>query len=182
MKREKKGLGIILFLLFVLSFYLVEFGIAGDSVVAMYNNGFGTFDMKPYNVTVIQDVLSQMNSDGIKVYQTYYIFDFFFILMFGLFQCYLSVRLFKWWKIKYAAAVVCVIPIARGLFDAIENVMLLSVLFSYPKCNVGVIGFSYAMTRVKFICIRLWMLEALVGIIVSVVIFVKNKVVHKCKG
>ena len=68
--------------LFLISLYFVEAGFCGGSVVAKYNNGFGTLDMKKYSLLSVRNVRSTMGQEGIMVYKLYYIMDYIFILFF----------------------------------------------------------------------------------------------------
>ena len=73
----KNGIIIRVFitLLFLVSLYFVEAGFCGSSVIAKYNDGFGTVDMKNYDVKTVQNALSPMNEKGIAVYKLYYLMD-----------------------------------------------------------------------------------------------------------
>ena len=82
MKIKKYGIGLIL--LFLLSFYLVSFGPFSSRALAKHNNGYGTFDMKKYNLETVQEVLSTMDREGFDMAGKYYLCDGFLLL------CYLS--------------------------------------------------------------------------------------------
>ena len=71
-KKRKIVSRIVIVALFLISLYFVEAGFCGSSVVAEYNNGFGTLDMKQYDVQSVFTALSPMNEEGLKVYKMYY--------------------------------------------------------------------------------------------------------------
>ena len=73
-------------LLFFISLYFVEAGFCGSSVVAKCNNGYGTLDMKKYNLLSVRNVLSTMGQEGIMVYKLYYTMDYIFILFLVFFK------------------------------------------------------------------------------------------------
>lgn len=168
MLKMSKYTGVVIGILFFISLFLVEFGVAGSNVVATYNNGYGTFDMKQYDVQVVEDILSEMSPEGIRVYRFYYLWDFIFVIFFGLFQCYLSRRIYSWWKFPKAKLLVCIIPFIRGGLDIIENVILLKTLYTFPQINATLIAISSVITKGKLLMIRLWILEIIVGIVFGV--------------
>lgn len=159
----------ILIAFFLISFIFVEGGIAGSRVVAKYNDGYGTFDMKSYDSEIVRDILGDMSAKGINVYKLYYLFDFIFIIAFGILQCKVSIALYRWCKLDSAWLFACVIPLIRGLTDFIENVLLLKTLFSFPVVNDIIIKSSSVCTQVKLAMIPLWGLEVLMGIIATIV-------------
>lgn len=183
-----KWIAIVAF--FIVSLFFVENGIAGSSVVSQYNDGYGTFDMKSYNANSVTDILSRMDTQGLSIYKWYYFFDFIFIIAFGLFQCAVSISIFKWLKIKNAKLIVCIIPLVRGIADLIENLLLLITLFSVSSVattNFGtIINFSTAIngnlitvasfaTSIKLFMIELWIAEIILGIFGSIIIKIRNR-------
>ena len=49
MRKRKVIVGAILFILFAISLYLVDYSKFGSGEVAKYNDGYGTVDMKAYD-------------------------------------------------------------------------------------------------------------------------------------
>lgn len=170
---------VIIVISFLVSLYFVQRGIAGSSVVAQYNNGYGTFDMKQYDPIVVKNVLSQMDIKGISVYKWYYFFDFIFIIALGIFQCVVSKSVFIWFKIKNVNLIVCLIPFIRGLADCIENIIIFITLFTVPLVNERAILVASFATKIKLMMIQLWVLELLIGIIGVIIVRLRNKVANK---
>ena len=55
---------VVVAVLFIVSLYFVETGFCGSSVVAGYKGGFGTVDMKEYDVNIVHNAISPMNEKG----------------------------------------------------------------------------------------------------------------------
>mgnify|MGYP005606737891 FL=1 len=161
-------------LLFFISLYFVEAGFCGSSVVAKYNNGFGTLDMKKYNVLSVQNVLSTMGQEGIAVYKLYYLMDYIFILFFGLFQIMLIHDVYSFNENRMVKAFIIGIPILRGLCDMIENTILLRTLFTFPKVNEIAISISSFFTQMKLWCIKGWGLLLFIGLAWRMVLHFKK--------
>lgn len=170
MGKRRKYLNGIIVILFLISFYFVEYGVAGSNIVATYNQGYGTFDMKYYNPSKVVQVLSEMSPEGIVIYRWYYVFDFIFIGCFLAFQCMCSIGLFSWCKDTMSKLMVCSIPILRGIFDMVENSILLSTLFTFPKVNDIAIRTSMGCTYAKLWMVKLWLVELIIGIVLCIII------------
>ena len=163
-------------LLFFISLYYVEAGFCGSSVVAKYNNGFGTLDMKKYNVLSVQNVLSTMGQEGIAVYKLYYLMDYIFILFLGLFQIMLIHDVYSFNENRMVKAFIIGIPILRGLCDMIENTILLRTLFTFPKVNEIAIAIAAFFTQMKLWCIKGWGLLLCIGLIWRIILHFKKYV------
>ncbi len=160
--------------LFFISLYFVEAGFCGSSVVAKYNNGFGTLDMKKYDAMSVQKMLSTMSQEGIRVYKLYYLVDYIFIFFFGVFQIMLIHTVYSFNGNTLVKAVIIGIPVLRGLCDAIENAILLRTLFTFPRVNEIAISISSFFTRTKLWCIKAWGLLLIVGLIWRLAVRFKN--------
>ena len=167
---------ILIFAFFALAFYLVEIGPYSASSVADFNNDYGTFDMKSYDSQTVREMMPYFSPEGIHVYKIYYLMDFIFIAAFLILQCYLSLVFFKWCSLRYIKIIVCIIPVLRGVFDIIENAVLLRTLFSYPSVNDVMINFSSYCTQAKLLMIRLWLIEIAIGIILLIAVKIKEMV------
>ena len=164
----------IVTLLFLVSLYFVEAGFCGSSVVAKYNGGFGTLDMKRYDVRTVQNALSPMNEKGIAVYKLYYLMDFIFILFFGAFQIMLINDVFSFERSKLTTIIIFSVPILRGICDIIENIILLRTLYTYPRINELAISISSKFTSAKLICIKAWILLIMIGLVWKIILRFKR--------
>lgn len=165
---------VIVTFLFLVSLYFVEAGFCGSSVVAKYNGGFGTLDMKYYDVKTVQNVLSLMNEKGIAVYKLYYLMDFIFILCFGAFQLMLINDVFSFERSRLTTFIIFSVPILRGICDIIENIILLWTLHTYPRINELAIFISAKFTSVKLMSIKVWILLIVIGLVWKVMLYLKR--------
>lgn len=166
-KKKKILLWVIAVSAFVVSLYLVEASPFGSAAVAAHNGGYGTFDMKSYNPDIVQSVLEKADADYLSVCNRYYLADFLFIACFGLFQCFISTAVYgKDRSIMKRIAVA--VPIARGVFDIVENSILLFTINTYPQINPGSVTIASVSTVCKLWCIRIWVILVAVGILFSV--------------
>lgn len=183
MRKRKVIVGVILFILFAISLYLVDYSRFGSCEVAKYNGGYGTFDMKAYDSEIVQNVLSGMTQEGIDVYKTYYWVDGIFIVFFGLLQCYISAMTYGFVQRKSIKIFVYFFPILRGICDTIENALLYITLCTFPNIDTSLTGVANSFTTVKLWSIKLWMLELLIGIVLRIIMKIngkrKNKYDHK---
>lgn len=164
---------------FCLMLYWVEGSKWSSQEVARYNGGYGTFDMKTYDVNMVENVLSIMDPEGYQISYRYYIGDALFIVFFGLLQCMISRIVYHSLKsrtqfLNIIFILSISIPILRGITDIIENTMLVYTLMSYPKINMLMIEVASIATQIKLRCIKFWGLLMLVGLLMRVIL--------KCKG
>lgn len=152
---------------FILTLYMVEVSSFGSAAVAIHNGGYGTFDMKKYDYVSVVQVLSHMDLECVTAYQRYYLADFLFVICFGLLQCMTSTAVYRKNKKVYRRIAIG-LPIARGIFDVIENVLLLITIGNYPKINRGLVAVASISTQCKLWCIRIWIGMLLVGIIYNI--------------
>lgn len=164
----------LIILLFLVSLYLVEAGFCGSLVVAKYNGGFGTVDMKHYDVKTVQNALSPMNEKGIAVYKLYYLMDFIFILCFGAFQLMLINDVYSFERSRLIKIFIFGIPVFRGICDIIENAILLWTLHTYPRINELAISISAKFTWAKLMSIRVWVLVIVIGLVWRFLLFLKR--------
>lgn len=173
-KSSRKWVYIIgIVLLFIISLYLVQFSSEG---VAKYNNGYGTFDMKPYNATTIYKVLNNMSTEGFSAVRIYYICDYLFVIAMGTLQVMLSFATFNSAKSKLPGMVLAGIAIARGIFDAIENALLFTIISDFPNQHNQLIKIASLSTKLKMCMIGLWVGLFVSGIVLKVLrrIILKN--------
>ena len=160
---------------FVISLYLVEFSSIGSPAVRQYNNGYGTFDMKMYGVERVREVLSQMKPAGFEAYKNYYVVDYFFILTFATLQILLLNLAYSWNVKRKYAYFIWSIPILRGMFDVVENTLLLITLNEYPKINETMIRISSLATKTKLLLIQAWIVLLVCGMAGGIITKRKNR-------
>jgi len=160
----------VLIILFALSLYIVEWSSIGSMAVGLYNNGYGTFDMKSYSPDIVRKVLSEMEPMGFDVYRKYFAADFFFVLTFGTLQTVLLSMAYRWVKNKKILYALCTVPVLRGAFDTVENILLLNALNQFPEINERAVNISAASTELKLLMIKIWAVIFIIGIVWGVII------------
>ena len=166
MKKKYVTWGLIL--LFILAFYWVEFSPWSSTALQNYNNGYGTFDMKSYDAQKVYTVLSYMEPQGFTIYERYFIGDFLIVIGLGGVQILLSLVAYGWAKGRWIKGVAIGVPIARGIFDVIENVLLLIVLLGYPTQYPDMIKIASMATTMKLDMIKIWIGLILVGLVIKI--------------
>lgn len=154
---------------FIGSLYWVGYSAWGSEVVAKYNGGYGTFDMKKYDVSTVQTVLEKMEPKGYTTYYGYFLGDMFFVLFYGGLQFIITLYVFK--RIKkinkpgrIAFLVTVLFLLVRGIADVIENGLLFYTLWEYPHIHSLSIQVASIATRIKLGCIFLWTSMIILGI------------------
>lgn len=160
--------------LFLVSLYFVEAGFCGSMVVAEYNDGFGTVDMKSYDAKTVQDALSPMSEKGMTVYKLYYLMDFIFIIFFGAVQIMLIKDVFSFKKSKFISLIIFGVPILRGICDIIENIILLWTLYTYPKISKLAISVAAKFTSAKLVSIKVWIVLIIIGLVWKLILYLKR--------
>lgn len=168
-------------LLFAITLYWVELSPWSSTELAKYNNGYGTFDMKSYDVHTVYKVLDQMKPEGFIIYERYFIGDYLFILALGILQILILLRAFSWSKSRLLRLFIIFLPVARGLCDIMENSLLLNVLLTYPQKHEHVVTISSKATFMKLHLITLWLLLFLFGFIVKKIKPLRNLKVNNKK-
>ena len=146
---------LVALLLFLGALYLCEFSPFSSRAVALVNSGYGTFDMKKYDAEIYLQVMNA--TTDFSAYWKYYMTDFIFIAAFLNFM----VQLVRGFSGKYSnliKRIAYVLAIARGLLDAVENIMLMYLIYEYPNADIGLVSVCNIITRVKFLAMRGWIL------------------------
>lgn len=175
MGKKRMILRVVTVLCFLFSLYFVEAGVCGSSVVAEYNGGFGTVDMKSYDVSVVRSALEPMSQEGLSVYKWYYVMDFLFVIFFGAFQLMISDAVFSKRKRTITSVVIFGVPVLRGICDIVENVILLRTLFTFPQINETAISISAGFTAAKLLLIKCWVVLLLAGLVWKLVLFLRGR-------
>lgn len=161
---------------FLIALYHVEVGPWGAASVGKYNEGYGTFDMKRYAYEDVKHVLGKMQPEGFLQSYRYYICDSIFILFFGALQLMISITLYPKEQsskiMTLCGGIAIALPILRGVFDMIENGLLCYTLKSYPTVKEIVINIASFAIRCKLMCIRIWGLFVVIGLIHACLAFI----------
>ncbi len=158
---------IIVFTICFAALFFMEFFKIGDAGFKEYSGGVGTPDMQfGYRPEWLFDNINTLGSEGRLFYLRFLLFDFIFIISFAFTQAEIikiimgKVLLSGKWR--YAIS----LSYLRGIFDAVENILLLIILNSYPTHLNGIATIAGISTKLKFISLALWIVSTLVVFIV----------------
>ena len=126
--KSRKWIPMLLIALFGITLYLVEFSPYSSNELAKYNHGYGTFDMKAYDVEQVNQVLTNMEPKGFTVYRQYFVCDYLFILTFGALQFYLFYIVYAFVKSKKIKGLLYVIQLTVTYSQQDRIFLLLLVL------------------------------------------------------
>lgn len=150
---------------FIIAFYLVEFSPWGSRSIEAFNGGYGTFDMKQYDVKTVYSVLANYLPEGFTRIKYYYLMDFIFIIAFLILQIMIAKLVYKNIKSQIPRKLFIGVALIRGLCDAIENILLYIIITSYPSEHANLVNLSSIFTQTKLRMIPLWGALLLIGII-----------------
>lgn len=155
----------IIIVLFLLTLYWVEFSSWSSRALSAYNQGYGTFDMKRYDVSTVTEVLAVTSPMGITIYHRYLIGDYLFILAFGALQIMISYNVYKVFNKRPPLLFAIAVPVVRGVADFVENTMIECILLSNPNVSVWQIQCAMIATRIKLVCIAVWGILVVSGLL-----------------
>lgn len=165
-KKRNFILRVIAIVLFFMALYLTVLSPFSESAIELINGGYGTFDMKEYSADGFIHVMNA--TSDISLYWKYYICDFVFIFAFLNFMIQM-VNGFKGNLINKVKIISYVLAAIRGILDAIENVILVNQIYSFPEINSDLINACNIITRIKFYFMRGWIASFIILIIMQIV-------------
>lgn len=130
----------------------------GEPGFRVYSNGAGILDMRlGYSANDVYQLFRILGVEGRDFYARFLFLDFIFIGSFALVQNYLLKRIMGNVVLKSGWRYLLSISYLRGLFDIIENILFLVLLFSFPLELTGVVVMASFSTLLKFILLGLWL-------------------------
>lgn len=163
MIRFMQTVGIIGFFVCLAIMYFTPYGVRG---LREYDPTFEMPDMKfHYSVEHITQALEKIGTDGRNLYQKYLVLDCVFVLCFGTLMLTITGYFFK----GLPCNILYVVCILRGLFDILENFLLITVLKNFASVNIHLVRLCSYFTTFKFIMLYIWVAAiavhfALIGI------------------
>ena len=138
--------------------------------------GVEKLDMRfGYSYRDVYNLFSVLGVAGRDIYARYFCIDFVFIASFALVQNYIL----KWamgnlvlqskWR-----ALLC-ISYFRGLFDILENIIILVLLADFSKNTLWLVAVSSFFTQLKFVVLGIWLLAIPVIIVIRILIKKKRR-------
>ncbi len=165
--------------IFAITLYLVNYSPWSSTSLRQYNGGYGTFDMKSYDADIVYKVLDVMKPEGFKVYNLYFIGDFLFIIGMGILQIRISAFVFINFHKNILVKFGIWLAIAKGIFDTVENTMILVVLNSYPSQMPMIVDIAKTATFLKLKVIILWYIIISVGIMIRIITWLRKLYINK---
>jgi len=161
---------------FALSLFLL---LQSSAQFANATNNFQPFDMQ--STLSVDDVDTQLTfytNESKQIYFGFFIIDFFFPLLGGLFSASLatfSLRSlnFSWFNTLQASQWLLLF-LSPTLFDWLENISTLFLLQTYPPVNFDVVFIMLFFKSAKLICLFIFQTLAFLFLIMAVIKFGMN--------
>ena len=139
--------------------------------VSAYAPGINLFDLSPtgYSFEYAIKLLDTLGSEGRELYLYRQLpLDFIYPGLFAVSCSLLLSWLFlKTQRTNSKLFYFCYIPIAAGLFDYLENILLVSILASYPNVSEESISLASAMTIAKSALTTVFFVLLIIGVILN---------------
>lgn len=150
MIRFIQTVGTIGFFVCLTIMYFTPYGVRG---LKEYDPTFEMPDMKfHYSVEHITQAFEKIGTDGRILYQKYLVLDCVFVFCFGTLMLTITNYLFT----GLLCNILYVVCILRGLFDILENGLLIIVLKNFATVNTQLIRLCSYFTTFKFIMLYIW--------------------------
>lgn len=157
--------------LLIMSKYDSNFKIYGVQKLDM---GFG------YSYKDVYNLFNVLGVDGREIYARYFCIDFVFIASFAFVQNYIL----KWAMgnlvLKSKWRVLLCISYFRGLFDILENIIILVLLANFSKNTLWLVAVSSFFTQLKFVVLGIWLLVIPAIIVIRILIKRKRRFQKEC--
>lgn len=139
----------LVMLLFFVSTFIIDNQWFGQQYLKQVT-GLGMVDMNILSSSSsIYDHLNSLGTEGRDIYLTLLKLDFLLIITLGSFQIISILRLLK--NVSLSLYSLILIPIARGMFDAAENVLLHISTVLYPSKNIVLLKITSVFIFTKWI-------------------------------
>lgn len=158
-QNKSSGKNVILFFIPAMLVYILMLFYAIPNV-EKYANGMKLFDLSPggYSYEYARELLTNLGDSGRDLYLYRQLpLDFLYPGLFAISCSLLLSWLFQ--KIESPSSRVfylCLIPLAAGAFDYIENILIVSLITGYPEISSGQVGISSFMTIAKSVLTTLF--------------------------
>lgn len=139
----------LVMLLFFVSTFIIDNQWFGDQYLKQVT-GLGMVDMNILSSSSsIYDHLNGLGTEGRDIYLTLLKLDFLLIITLGSFQIISILRLLK--NVSLSLNSLILLPIARGMFDAAENVLLYISTVLYPSKSIVLLKITSVFIFTKWI-------------------------------
>ncbi len=169
-QRKSSGKNVLLFFIPAMFIYvlMLSYTIPG---VEKYTHGMKLFDLSPsgYSYEYAKDLLVNLGDSGRELYLYNQLpLDFLYPALFAISCSLLLSWLFL--KTKNSSSrlfYLCLVPLAAGVFDYIENIMIISLITGYPDISPAQVGVASFATITKSVLTTLFFLVLTVAGVAS---------------
>lgn len=137
----------------------------GANGIKKYDESFKALDMQlRYDSSKVYYTFERLGIEGRKAYQNFLISDFFFIIcffivMFALTRGFVHNDLLR--------RVLIALALFRGIFDVLENILLILLMKQYPAPNMLLANVCSWATTIKFAALFLWLFGIIGAVLLS---------------
>lgn len=147
--------------------------------VMLHSGGMKILDMMPtgYDVHYVNSLFTTLGTDGRDLYLTHQLpLDLLYPALFGLSSCLvLAYFLNKLKKLDSWLFYLCLLPLASGVFDYIENFGIISLLKSYPYISAPQVRITSVFTILKSVFTSIYFII----LSITLLALAKNKIFVK---
>lgn len=168
--RKRRWIIPVSFIFFIISLFLVESTWFGSANVAAYNGGYGTFDMKSYDIDSVYSVLEGAKEGYLGAAIKYYVVDYLFIIAFLNFQMVIGISVCKGLKWRWPLGLLIGTSGIRAAADVVENTLLVLVIINYPSTHNWWVKLASYATHIKLVVIPVWFISCMIVLVSGIII------------
>lgn len=163
-------------LVFFIAVFIIDNQWFGQRHLTQVTEGVNMVDMNILNsVKGIYNQLASMGIEGRLIYKTLLKLDYFLIIALGIFQIIALLRLVESTRISSKWEYLIILPICRGLFDGMENILLYNATIMYPSKNVLLLKVVANLIFIKWIAFWLTIGALLCLVVVNMYKLIKKR-------
>ena len=152
LQKNLKGKTVLLFFILTNFVYAIMLIVTIPKVMS-FSDGMKLMDMLPtgYDMGYVSTLLSTLGEEGRKTYLFHQIpMDMIYPLLFGIsYSLLLAYFLNKLNRLNSSLFYLCLLPLAAGVFDYLENAGIIMMLTSYPNLSASSVTMTNFFTILK---------------------------------
>jgi hypothetical protein len=115
-----------------------------------------------YSPGQVLNIVDSLGTEGRLFYLRFLIFDFIFIVSFAFSQTEVLKIIMGKVLLKSKWSYLLILPLLRGFFDTVENLLIIVILANYPVQLAGIARLAGIATALKFVALWLWVVAAVI--------------------
>lgn len=164
----------ITMIFFFIATFIIDNKWFGQGHLTEVTQGVGMIDMNIINsVSGIYSKLSSMGTIGREIYMNLLILDYLIVFALGVFQIISLLRLVEGARISKRWEYLTILPILRGMFDGIENILLYNATIMFPSQNTLLLKVIAIIIFAKWV--TFWLTMAALLWLAAINIYQSNK-------